>query len=145
MRRRVLPFVVLLGGCYGYYPVTPPGPVGRQVELTLTDSGAVVLGRQIGPYAEAVSGRVAADSANAIVVAMTGVRQRDGNETDWKGEHVSFPRQLVATMAERRFSRARTVLFSGAMAVALVAVRQALGGTGFGSLGGGSSGGTGRK
>ena len=142
---RLIPLVMLLGGCYGYYPVAPPGPVGREVELTLTDSGAVVLARQIGPFAEAVSGRVAADSGNAIVVAMTMVRQRDGNEIGWRGEHVSFPRPLVAEVSERKFSRARTVMFSGGIAVALVAIRQALGGSGFGSLGSGSSGSTGKK
>src|SRR4051812_5589894 len=136
---------VLLGACYGYYPVTPPGPVGRQVEVTLTDSGAVVLARQIGPFAEAVSGRVAADSANNVIVSMSGVRQRDGSETSWKGERVSIPLPLVSRVSERRFSRARTLLFGGAAAVALIAVRSALGGSGFGSSGSGQSGGTGPK
>jgi len=141
----VVVLAVLLGGCYGYYPVTPPGPVGRQVELTLTDSGAVVLARQIGPFAEAVSGRLAADSANSVIVSMSGVRQRDGNETSWKGERVSIPWPLVSRVSERRFSRARTILFGGATAVALVALRSALGGSGFGSMGSGQDGGSGRK
>lgn len=128
---------MLLAGCYGYYPPTTPAPVGRDVELTLTDSGSFALARQVGPSAEAIAGRFTADSDNAIVLSVYGVRQRDGNGVDWKGERVAVPRSLVVKVEERRFSRARTVLFAGAIAVSLVAIRQALGGDGFSFLGNG--------
>src|SRR4051812_10171124 len=129
--RRALPVLVLLGGCYGYYPSSGPSPVGRDVELTLSDSGAVALARQIGASAQAVRGRYATDSANALILAVTGVHQRDGNDVDWKGEHVAFPRPLVMKVEERRFSRARTALFTGMVAIAAVALRQAFSGDGF--------------
>jgi len=130
-----------VGACYGYYPTAGAQPSGREVQLTLTDSGAVVLAAQIGPAAEAISGHVQTDSANRFVLAVSDVRQRDGNEVSWKGERIVVPRSLIARVEERRFSRGRTGLFSGAVAVALVSLRQAFHGTGGSSPGSGLPGG----
>jgi hypothetical protein len=130
---------MFLGGCYGYYPPSTPAPVGKSVELTLTDSGSFALARQIGPSAQSISGRLTSDSATALILAVTGVRQRDGNEVDWKGEQVSVPRPLVVKVEERRFSRARTTLFVGSVVVGILVARQALGGSGFSFLGDGQS------
>jgi hypothetical protein len=137
MNRRFLPCLLLLGGCYGYYPPSSPAPVGREVELTLSDSGSFVLAQRVGPSAAAIEGRYAADSANSILLSVTGVRQRNGDGVDWRGERVLVPRPLVIKLEERRFSRGRTALFAGAVAVGLLTARQALGGLG------GSSGGSG--
>jgi hypothetical protein len=145
MKRRLFPLLFLASGCYGYYPVTAAAPVGREVQLMLTDSGSVVLTRSVGAGVDAVSGRVTGDSSGTIILAMTGTRKRDGIETDWKGERVAVPRALVANVSERRFSRARTLAFSGALAVALVSMRQAFGGSGASSPGSGLPGGTGAK
>jgi hypothetical protein len=145
MYRRVVPLVVLVGGCYGYYPSTIASPVGRSVQVTLTDSGAVVLARQVGASAEAIQGRFTADSGNALVLAVTGVHQRDGNDVDWKGERVAIPRPLVVKVQERRFSRARTALFAGAIGVSAIALRQAFGGSGFSFFGNGQGGKGGTK
>jgi hypothetical protein len=138
MYRSAVPLLVLLSGCYGYYPSISPTPAGQDVQITLTDSGAVVLARQVGPSAEAIRGRVSSDSANALVLAVTGVRQRDGNDVDWKGERVAIPRLLVTTVEERRFSRARTVVFGAAVAISAFALRQAFSGEGFSFFGSGT-------
>ncbi|MDB4877725.1 MAG: hypothetical protein JWM41_4171 [Gemmatimonadetes bacterium] len=135
----MLPVLAVFGGCYGYYPVRAAAPTGRDVQVTLTDSGSVILAPRIGPSAEVVYGHVAGDSASAMLLALTAVRQRDGNEVDWKGEHVAIGRPLIARVDERRFSRTRTVLFSGAIAVALIAIRQGFQGNGFGFGGGKNS------
>ena len=131
MARRVLPFLLLAGGCYGYYPAAQPSPVGRDVLITLTDSGSVVLAGQLGPAAESLIGRVTTDSANSVVIAATSVHQRNGNDTEWRGEHVVIPRPLVSTVVERRFSRARTALLTGIVAIAAVALRDAFNGSGY--------------
>jgi len=135
---RAAPILVLLSACYGYYPSVSPAPAGHDVEITLTDSGAVALARQVGPSAEAIRGRIASDSANALVLAVTGVRQRDGNDVDWKGERVAIPRLLVTSVQERRFSRARTAVFGAAVAISAIALRQAFTGNGFSFLGSGT-------
>ena len=145
MFTRILPALLLASGCYGYYPATKPTPVGGEVQLTLSDSGAVVLSRQIGPSAEAIKGRFAADSANTYVMAVTGVRQRSGTDVDWKGERVVVPRPLIVKVEERRFSRARTAVFTGVTVIGLVTLRQALGGEGFSFFGNGRPGTTGPK
>jgi len=108
------------------------------VQITLTDSGAVALARQVGPSAEAIRGRLASDSANALVLSVTGVRQRDGNDVDWKGERVAIPRPLVTSVQERRFSRARTLVFGAAVAISAIALRQAFTGDGFSFFGSGT-------
>jgi len=145
MYRSAALLLVLLGGCYGYYPSTSPTPAGHDVEITLTDSGAVALARQVGPSAEAIRGRLSTDSGSNLVLAVTGVRQRDGNDVDWKGERVAIPRPLAAKVTERRFSRARTVLFTAGIAISAIAIRQAFSGDGFSFFGSGQVGKGGAK
>jgi hypothetical protein len=135
MLRRILCLIgpLLLSGCFGYYrPLQQTGLVGHEVLMTLTDSGSVVLARQLGPSITEVSGRIAADTQGEYAVAVASVRARNGLETDWKGEHVAIPHPLVAQIAERRFSRGRTTLFGAAVGVALFAARQAFLGPGGG-------------
>jgi hypothetical protein len=127
-------------GCYGYYQPMTPSLMGHQVQLSITDSGAVVLAPQVGYGIESVDGRLLADTASRYVVSVTGVHRRDGLESDWKGEPVAIPHSLVSTVMERRFSRARTTLFALAGTIAMVAVKHAFGGAGGANAPGGSTG-----
>ena len=133
--------VVGLCGCYGY--VAPPhgsSLVGREAQLWLSDSGAVMLASKIGPSAESITGRVVTDSASGYVVSLASVRQRDGDETLWHGEQVLVDRTLITEAGTRRFSPSRTALFSGILSAGLVAARLAFGGHGSGGGGGGTGG-----
>lgn len=125
-------------GCYGY--VAPPrgtSLLGRDAQLQLTDSGAVVLASTIGPAASAVIGRVVADSGAVYVLSLTGVRQRSGDETPWRGERIAVAHALVTSADARGFSPSRTALFSSILSIGLIAARQALHGAGTGGGGGG--------
>jgi len=118
--RRFAPLLGLVSGCYGYYPISESGPAGRDVQMTLTDSGAVVLARQVGPFADELNGRLVSMSGNDYVLAMSSVHQRDGNETSWRGERVAVPRPLVARLEEALALRAaaigaRIVLLEGGL------------------------------
>jgi hypothetical protein len=127
-----------LGGCYGY--VAPPrgtSLVGREAQLWLSDSGAVVLASTIGAAAVSVTGRVVADSGAAYVVALSSVRHREGDETSWRGEPVLVARALVVDAGTRRFSPSRTALFGSLASAAFIAARQAFIGRGSGGGGGG--------
>ena len=107
---------LLAAACYEYRPATDLASLqGRQVELTLTDSGAVILAGRIGPAIAAINGTYLGDSAGAYLLAVTTSRARNGQEVDWRGEHVVAPRPLVAAILERRFSRSRTT-FAGVLA-----------------------------
>lgn len=121
-----------LGGsaCYGYYPPGGADLTGRQVQVSLTDSGAVVLAPRIGNGMESVDGRVLADTVSHLLLSVMGTQRRDGIENTWKGEAVDIPRSLIAIVTERRFSRARTALFVTATTIAMVAIKHAFAGAG---------------
>ena len=125
-------------GCYGYV-APPPGSslIGRETQLQLTDSGAVVLTSTIGPAASALVGRVVSDTGSIYVMSLTSVRQRSGDETSWRGEQVAVPRALVVSADTKRFSMPRTALFGSLVSVGLIAARQAFHGPGSGGGGGG--------
>ena len=124
--------------CYGY--VAPPrgaSLAGRDAQLSLSDSGAVMLASSIGPAAEGITGRVVSDSGSAYVVALFAVRRRDGDETAWRGEQLVVPRAFVIDAGQRHFSPTRTALFSGIVSAGLLAARLAFQGRGSGGGGGG--------
>jgi hypothetical protein len=127
-------------GCYGYYQPMNSNLTGHQIQLSLTDSGAVILAPQVGFGIESVDGRLVTDSAARYVVSVSGIRRRDGIEADWRGEPVFIPHALVSSVMERRFSRARTTLFAVATTIALATVKHAFGGPGGATAPGGSTG-----
>jgi hypothetical protein len=127
--------------CYGYYQPSTPDLAGREVQLSITDSGSIVLAPQVGSRIEAVEGKVISDSDMRYQIAVTGIRRRDGQESDWNGEYVNIPHAIVSTVMERRFSRARTTLFAIATTFAMVTAKHAFGGTGGATVPGGSPGG----
>jgi hypothetical protein len=132
----------VLSGCYEYLqvPVTP-NLAGHEVQLSITDSGSLVLAPQVGYGIEAVDGKLISDSDMRYQVAVTSIRRRDGQESDWNGESVNIPHSLVSAIMERRFSRARSALFAAATTMAMVVARRAFGGTGGATVPGGSPGG----
>ncbi len=124
--------LTMVGGtaCYGYYPPATANLAGRAIQVSLTDSGAVVLAPRLGNGIESVDGRVLADTISHLLLSVMGTQRRDGIENTWKGEPLDIPRSLVAGVMERRFSRARTALFVSATTIAMVAIKHAFGGAG---------------
>jgi hypothetical protein len=137
----------LLSGCYEYLPVpATPDLAGHEVQLAITDSGSAVLAPQVGYGIEAVDGKLVSDTDMRYQVAVTSIRRRDGQESDWNGESVNIPHSIVSTIMERRFSRARSTLFAAATTMAMVVARRAFGGTGGATTPGGNpAGGTGPR
>jgi hypothetical protein len=133
-------FALSATGCYAYYQPVNTDLTGHQVQLSITDSGAVILAPQVGVGIESVDGRLVTDSAARYLVSVSGTRRRDGLEADWRGERLYVPHALVASISERRFSRARTTLFVAATTIAMIAIKQAFGGAGGANAPGGSTG-----
>src|ERR1700682_547300 len=121
---------VSASACYGYYPPARPDLTGRDVQISLTDSGALVLAPRIGNGIEAGQGKGLEDTVSHLLISVMGPQRRDGIENTWKGEPVAIPRPLVAGVAERRFSVARTTLFLTITTIAMLGIKQAFGGWG---------------
>ena len=130
-----------VSGCYGFYAPGTPRLAGRDLELVLTDSGSVMLAPRVGLAVQAVDGRLLTDSAGIYSLAVQSTRRRDGMENGWRGERLEVPHSFVASLAERRFSAARTTLFAGAMTAALIAIKGIFGGSGGSNAPGGVPGG----
>ena len=127
--------MLALAGCYAYVaPRTASTPsasiVGRSAEVTLTDSGAVVLAPRIGRAVEHIRGNVVSDNPSAIGLAVEQTIDRDGVETTWKHERVEIPHSLSRAVTVRQFSPSRTILFSGILSIALFAIEQGFRGGG---------------
>jgi hypothetical protein len=117
--------------CYAYLPTPMSGAQpGSEVQLSITDSGTVVLASAIGPSVGIVDGRLLSDSGGSYLLNVTRTQRRDGTETDWRGERVVVPHELTSGIAMRRFSTGRTALFSTLATGALVAIAEAFGGNG---------------
>lgn len=127
--------------CYGLYPPQNSQLTGRDLELVLTDSGSVMLTPRVGLSVEAVTGKLLTDSAGVYSMSVESTRRRDGIENGWRGERVDVPHVFVSSLAERRFSAARTTLFAGAMTAALVAIKGIFAGAGGSNSPGGVPGG----
>jgi hypothetical protein len=114
--------VVLSGaqGCYEYVPVeSPTGPVGRLVELRITDPGRVGLEQRFGPGLDRVEGRLVAQHESDLTVSVLSVTNLDGEHTRWSGESVHLDRSFVRTVKSRRLSPVKTALVATAAAAVL--------------------------
>ena len=126
-------------GCYAYMPSSGSIPaMGADLQLTLTDSGTLVLSRAVGPSVGMLTGRFIADSADTYLLNVTRTERRDGNGMEWRGERVGVPRALVSSVAVRKFSPGRTLLFGGLGTGALVAIAEAFAGGGGATVPGGT-------
>jgi hypothetical protein len=101
--------------------------------------GSDTLARFVGPNVTGIEGRVLQVTASDLLLAVSVVRQRNGEEDFWKGETVSIPRGVILGMRQRHLSTSRTLLLAGAVAAAGATVGAAA--TGSSSGGGGNGGG----
>ena len=111
-------------GCYAYVEPSPGPLVGRPVQATLTDSGAVVLAGRIGPAVEFLRGNVVAEDTRQISLALDEATLRDGTGTSWKHEVVDVPRPLMRAVEVRQFSPTRTALFATIASVVFITVEK---------------------
>jgi hypothetical protein len=124
----------LVAGCYSYRPLPSVDAAmpaaGSQVEVRLTTAGASALANQLGPDMLFVEGAlISADDAGlTLAVNRTETARKIG--ADWKGEHVTLPKESVASVGERKFSVGATALLGGLAGGGLVAAYALLNGSG---------------
>jgi hypothetical protein len=112
------------GGCYAYVEPAPGPLIGRPVQATLTDSGAVVLAARIGPAVEFLRGSVVSEDARQISLSLDEATHRDGTGMSWRHEVVDVPRPLVRQVEVRQFSPTRTALFATIASVVFITVER---------------------
>jgi hypothetical protein len=142
----VIFLTMVLAGCHRYEPVTAATVArGSSVAVSLTDYGTANLGRLLGMGVGTVEGHLVTVSDSAYTLAVQLVRQRNGIETFWRGEHVTIPRGDVAEIRQRRFSRGKSALATVAVLAAALGAVEAFIGTGSGSPPTGGPGGGGPR
>lgn len=105
---------LLTGACYSYQPVQSVAPKpGSRVNLTLTEQGVADFGTQLGPQATYIEGNVIEADSGGLRLAVVRVEDSRRIGTDWKGEQVTFPRESIARVSERRLSVGATAIVSG--------------------------------
>jgi hypothetical protein len=109
-----------------------------RVAVNLTAAGTDTLARYVGPNATDIEGRVLNARGSDLLLAVSVVRKRNGEEDFWKGEAVSIPQAAISRLQQRRLAVGRTLLLVGAVAVAGATVGAA---ASSGSSGGGGGGG----
>ena len=138
---RVLPTVVLavaLSGCYTYGPLHSEAPeLGKQVRFELTLTGTDSLAHFLGPDVAAVDGRLVQMTPTSYELGVSAVLMHSGIEQYWKGETVTLPKSLVATVQARTLSWGKTGLLAGIVIATALALQQSGvigGGSGHGSI-----------
>src|SRR2546429_8788466 len=91
---RFIPLIVcgLLAGCYFYEPLRTTEPqVGTRVAAELTGYGADTLARYVGPSVMSVRGYVVSAENTNVVLSVTSVTDRYGQEQSWRGWQAGLP------------------------------------------------------
>jgi hypothetical protein len=113
--RLALLWVTLLsGGCYSYQPVRDVAPkTGTRVSVTLTEHAVAEFSPKLGPQAMYVEGNVLEADSSGLRLAVVRVEDARRIATDWRGEQVTFPRDAIARVSERKLSIGATAIISG--------------------------------
>ena len=123
---------LVLSGCYTYGDVQTPAPeLGKPMRVALTLTGGDSLARWLGPNVATIDGRLVQDSPTSYEIGVNSVVMHSGMEQYWKGETVTIPKGLIASIQERKFSWAKTGLLAGVVIATAAALQQS------GTIGGG--------
>src|SRR6266542_1012857 len=112
MRGRAIPIATLClaAGCYNYHPLAAPRPdAGSYVAATLTDAGSQDLARYLGPNVFVVRGRYLGGSDAGILVSVSSVELKRGQDVSWSGETITLPFVAVASLAVCRLLNGPTL------------------------------------
>jgi hypothetical protein len=136
----VLP-CLLLGACFEYAPVAPASapPQAAEVRVRLSRPMDFPIHDVTVRDVVELQGEVVQAQDTSMQLSVFGLRSTTGYNVDANGETVSFPRQSVVGLAQKRISPVRSALFAAILVAGAVAVRA----TGIGGDASGNNGSTG--
>jgi len=114
---------LLTTSCYNLQPmsVAVPEP-GTRVAFAINDVGRVALGGSMGPELRRVEGNLQSKDGDDYVVSVKGVDLLQGGYQAWAGESVRINSSYVSAVYEKKFSKAKTALAVGGVAVVAMAL-----------------------
>lgn len=113
--------------CYSYIPTGGVAPAaGKEVRVTLTDAGRAQLGDQLGESIDWVQGTLVAVDSAGLTLDVTATRNLRGAYATWFGDRVQLPARGVSQVQSREFSRGRSWLLAGGLALGLVVIGKML-------------------
>ena len=125
---------VLLAGCYTYRPLPSVDAAmpaaGSQVEVRLTTAGAAAMATQVGTDILFLEGSVVSADEAGLTLAVSRSETARHISADWKGEHVTLPKENIASVGERKLSVGATALLGGLAGGSIVAAYALFGGSG---------------
>ena len=123
--------VLLLTGCFTYRSLGPVDtampPPGTRVEVRLTTAAAAALANQVGPDVLYLRGDALSADSTALTLAVTESETARHISTEWKGEHLTLPREDIASVSQRRLAVGATALLGGLAGGGLVVAATAFG------------------
>jgi hypothetical protein len=115
--------LILSVGCYFHSVVSDASPKpGSTVLVKLSQDSDPRLTALIGPNAYFVDGHVLKSTSDSLALALSHVQRLGGHVEPWHGEHVAFPRSIVAGVERRRLSVPATAALVGGIMTGLVAL-----------------------
>jgi hypothetical protein len=107
--------------CAAYIPIASPIAPGRvTVRFSLTDAARSESFGPLGAELVSVEGEVRATSDSAVTVAVTEVGRVASDNEARQGETVTIPTRFIGHVEQKRIQVARSVLFAGALAGAVI-------------------------
>lgn len=114
-----------LTACYSYVPIGDATPEpGATVRAHLSETGANEMTAALGPRAEIAQGTLLRLDGQEIVLAVEEVVTTTGISNPWNRETIAFPATAISRMEGKKFSRSRTLVFTGGLLVAGLVARK---------------------
>ena len=127
MRKCIVAALLACVACQRYVPIElAPKVVGKDVRLSLNESGAAASFARIGSRIQQAEGRLLAANDSTLAIGVSAVTRTNGVEDAWNGDTVVFQRSQVVDVEQRKISRSRTLLSLGIVAVAGILAHQSL-------------------
>jgi len=104
--------LVVLTGCFSYAHTPGPAPLGRDVEIELTDAGSANMARLVGPNVISIRGRTTEVRGDSLHLAVESILKRRGTDELWSNEPLAIAHSDISSVSTRRFSVARSSLLA---------------------------------
>lgn len=128
--------LMLMTACYTYDVKAPTDlSAGQNIEVTVNNIGRVALAADLGEDVTKVGGDVVTVTDSALRMRVDRVEFLNGTASGYPGSEINVPRNAIASVSTKQFSRSKTTAVAVGLVAALIA---AIGAVGLAGIGGSS-------